>query len=117
MIILSCMLFVHLGSNSERETIYESVRFEQSESEPADRERETASSGPANSARLVPEAVEVGVPVARYPEWDYLISRERGDWATVLEYNPADGRAEQIDSHSRTTSGNRLSHRRARPGS
>src|SRR5215831_1218993 len=80
------------------ETIYESARFEQSESEPADRERETAGSGPANLARLVREAVEVGVPVARYPEWDYLISRERGDWTTVLEYNPADGRAEQIDS-------------------
>ena len=78
------------------ESLYESVRFEQSESEPADREREAAGA-PANLARLTPEEAEVGVPVARYPEWDYLISRDRGEWTTVLEYNPADGRAEQID--------------------
>ena len=34
------------------ETLYEFVRFEHSESEPADRERETGSDGPANVARL-----------------------------------------------------------------
>jgi nitric oxide reductase NorD protein len=79
------------------ETLYESVRFEQSESEPADRERETGGGGEANLARLVPEEIEVGIPVARYPEWDYLISRDRSEWTTVSEYNPADGRAEQID--------------------
>ncbi len=79
------------------ESLYESVRFEQSETEPADREREAAG-GPANLARLTPEEAEVGIPVARYPEWDYLISRDRGEWTTVLEYNPADGRAEQIDN-------------------
>ena len=80
------------------ESLYESVRFEQSETEPADREREAGGSAPANVARLTPEEAEVGIPVARYPEWDYLISRDRGEWTTVLEYNPADGRAEQIDN-------------------
>jgi nitric oxide reductase NorD protein len=80
------------------ESLYESVRFEQSETEPPDRERETGGSAPANVARLTPEEAEVGIPVARYPEWDYLISRDRGEWTTVLEYNPADGRAEQIDN-------------------
>ena len=53
--------------------------------------------GTANFARLVPEDAEVGIPVARYPEWDYMINRERGDWTTVVEYNPTDGRAEQIE--------------------
>ena len=80
------------------ESLYESVRFEQSETEPADREREAGGSAPANVARLTPEEAEVGIPVARYPEWDYVISRDRGEWTTVLEYNPADGRAEQIDN-------------------
>ena len=80
------------------ESLYESVRFEQSEAEPADREREAGGSAPANVARLTPEEAEVGIPVARYPEWDYVISRDRGEWTTVLEYNPADGRAEQIDN-------------------
>jgi nitric oxide reductase NorD protein len=79
------------------ETVYDSVRFEQSERDPADREREAGGGGPANLARLVPEEVEVGIAVARYPEWDYLINRDRSQWATVSEYNPADGRAEQID--------------------
>jgi nitric oxide reductase NorD protein len=79
------------------ETLYESVRFEESEQEPADRERPAGGGKPAKLARLVPEEAEVGVPVARYPEWDYLIGRDRGDWTTVSEYNPADGRAEQID--------------------
>ena len=79
------------------ETLYDSVRFEQSETEPADRERETGSSGPANLARLVPEEAEVGMPVARYPEWDYLISRDRSEWTTVSEYSPTDGPAERID--------------------
>jgi len=80
------------------DTLYESVRFEQSESEPPDRERQSGRGEPANLARLAPDEAEVGIPVARYPEWDYLIGRDRGEWATVLEYNPADGRAEQIDS-------------------
>jgi len=79
------------------ETLYESVRFEQSESLEADREREGGGNGTANFARLVPEDTEVGIPVARYPEWDYMINRERGDWTTVVEYNPTDGRAEQIE--------------------
>jgi nitric oxide reductase NorD protein len=79
------------------ETFYESVRFEQSESESADRDRETSGIGPVNLARLVPEDIEVGIPVARYPEWDYLISRDRAEWATVSEYNPANGRVEEID--------------------
>ena len=62
-----------------------------------DREREGGGNGTANFARLVPEDTEVGIPVARYPEWDYMINRERGDWTTVVEYNPTDGRAEQIE--------------------
>jgi nitric oxide reductase NorD protein len=81
------------------ETLYESVRFEQSESpDDADREREAGQAGTANFSRLVPEDTEVGIPVARYPEWDYLINRERGEWATILEYNPADGSAEQVEA-------------------
>ena len=80
------------------ETLYESVRFEQSEQEPSERERSgEGGSESANLARLVAEDAEVGIPVARYPEWDYQIGRDRGDWTTVLEYNPADGRAERID--------------------
>jgi len=79
------------------ETLHESVRFEQSETLEADRQRESGGDGMANFARLVADDAEVGIPVARYPEWDYLINRERADWTTVLEYNPSDGRVERID--------------------
>lgn len=80
-------------------TVYEAVHFEQLETDAADRERKASAGGEtANLARLVGEDTEVGIPVARYPEWDYMISRERGDWTTVLEYNPPDGRAERIEA-------------------
>ena len=80
------------------EAVYDSVRFEQSETEPADREREGQGEGSTNVAQLVPEEAEVGIPVARYPEWDYLIGRDRSEWTTVSEYNLADGREEKIDA-------------------
>ncbi len=86
------------AAGATAETLYESVRFEQSESEPADRERETRADGQTNLARLAEEEAEVGIPVARYPEWDYLISRDRSEWSTVLEYNPTEGSAEQVDA-------------------
>jgi nitric oxide reductase NorD protein len=79
------------------EALYETVRFEQSETLEAEGERGGGEYGTANFARLVPEDTEVGVPVARYPEWDYMINRERGDWTTVVEYNPTEGRAERIE--------------------
>lgn len=83
---------------AEAETLYEPVRFERSESEPADRDLERGGGAAANQARLGPEDKEVGIAVARYPEWDYLINRDRSEWTAVLEYTPADGRAEQIDA-------------------
>ena len=45
-------------------------------------------------ARAVEE--DAGVPVARYPEWDYLISRERRDWTLVLEHEPPAGDAQPL---------------------
>jgi hypothetical protein len=41
----------------------------------------------------MPQQVDVGIAVVRYPEWYYLIGRDRGERTTVLEYNSADGRA------------------------
>jgi nitric oxide reductase NorD protein len=80
------------------ETIYEAARFAEVE-ESADRERpgETDAGETANLARPVTEDAEVGIPVARYPEWDFLIGRERRDWTTLVEYLPREGRVETID--------------------
>ena len=51
----------------------------------------------ANRATLVPAGREIGIPVARYPEWDFLIGRERGEWTTLVEYAPAQGQGETIE--------------------
>lgn len=83
---------------SAGETIYEAARFAQTEDqqtdreEPGERDREAAT-----PARSVTEEAEIGIPVARYSEWDFLIARERPDWTTLVEYVPPEGRVETID--------------------
>jgi nitric oxide reductase NorD protein len=82
------------------ETAYEPVHFEKAADEPADRERESdagAREG-TNRAKLVPEDAEIGIPVARYPEWDYVIGRDRSEWTTVSEYGAAEGRGTDINA-------------------
>jgi uncharacterized protein YegL len=39
-------------------------------------------------ARERPIAADAGIPVARYPEWDYHLGRARTDWTTILEFEP-----------------------------
>jgi hypothetical protein len=88
------------GPGMDADTIYESVRFEEQEGAVPDREREADDEADAaeeaNRAKLVAADAEVGIPVARYPEWDFLIGRERSEWTTVIEYEPAEGREGRI---------------------
>jgi nitric oxide reductase activation protein len=86
----------------EQETILEAVRFEQEDdAEQPDREREApedaADGQEANRAALVEVDAEVGIPVARYPEWDFLIGRERPEWATLVEYEASEGQADAVE--------------------
>lgn len=81
---------------SAGDTIYETVRLEAAEEEgPTERERDTpdqqTDGQSARRARIVASEEEVGIPVARYPEWDYMIARDRADWTTILEYEPRPG--------------------------
>lgn len=62
----------------EIETIYESIRLER---KPED---EGTATQTAPKVELAPE--DAAVPIAKYPEWDYLIGRERPDWTTVVDY-------------------------------
>jgi nitric oxide reductase NorD protein len=83
----------------EADTVFAAARFERRDEKP-DREREAeepAAAHTANRTALVRADEEVGIPVARYPEWDFLIGRDRHEWTTVLEYEPAEGRAGQIE--------------------
>ena len=92
------------AENEEAELLFESVRIEQQEEDdesPPDREREEhepCEDEEVNRATVSTQAYEEeGIPVARYPEYDYLTGRERSEWATIVEYPPAPGPAGRID--------------------
>lgn len=50
--------------------------------------------GPGHAAEA--RIAEIGVPIARYPEWDHRIGAERPDWTTLVDYAPRLGDAEAI---------------------
>jgi nitric oxide reductase NorD protein len=90
------------GSAAAADIIDESVRFERLDhGGDADRQRQAPARPPAdepfNRAALAPVDDGTGIPVARYPEWDYLIGQDRPDWTTLVEYCGIDGRAATID--------------------
>ena len=82
------------------ETILESVRMTEKESE-QDSERRNKNDDdqvPANRAArvtLVPE--EAGIPIARHPEWDHISGILRHDWTTIVEFRPRPASAASID--------------------
>ncbi|MBN9507502.1 MAG: VWA domain-containing protein, partial [Alphaproteobacteria bacterium] len=83
------------GNPETAEMLPEAVRVEAEERDDGrgDRQGEAA---PDETGRARPVAAledEAGIEVARYPEWDYLIGRERPDWTTVLEFEPPLGPA------------------------
>lgn len=90
------------SASADAETIFEAVRFDQiaADTEAPDRQRGTRNDEAAdgsNRAALIHADEEIGIPVARYAEWDYLIGQDRAEWTTLLEYEPEDGRAAKID--------------------
>ena len=72
------------------ETVLDSVRIEKREDKEQRQKSENSDDGqPANrAARLSVVDEDVGVPVARYPEWDYVMAGERAEWATLVEFRP-----------------------------
>lgn len=81
----------------DEELIFESVRIERQEEDDdkPDRERDEDDGNPeedanrASASEARPE--EDGIPVAKYPEFDYVVGAERPDWATIVEYRPRPG--------------------------
>jgi nitric oxide reductase NorD protein len=88
---------------AEEELLDESVRIvrqEEKDLNPPDRERQEPErdEGSTNRARPVEEEpVDIGIPVARYPEHDHLTGRDRPDWVTVKEYEPHLGNPDEIE--------------------
>ncbi len=80
--------------------VVDTARMERRENddEDVDREREEeADEDGLNEAPVARESpVEGGLPIARYPEYDYQAGRERSDWTTVVEYDPPAGAADRI---------------------
>jgi hypothetical protein len=86
--------------SDDSETITDSVRITHAEDEsrPHHRKRAEEDTTKANrSARIVAVEQDVGIPVARYSEWDYLLGSERIEWTTVLEYEPRPAPSTVID--------------------
>ena len=88
----------------EAELLFEQVRIERRErndATPPDRERQGDDPRERESAHRARPAsamrADEGIPVARYPEYDYATGRERADWTTINEYRPKPGPASRID--------------------
>jgi hypothetical protein len=78
------------AQSEEADVIYDSFHIKQAEEDqPHHCERTEQDPDQAHQAARV-QAVEedVGMPVARYPEWDHLLGRERPEWTQVLEFEP-----------------------------
>jgi nitric oxide reductase NorD protein len=87
---------------AEAEQLFDSIRIEQQEENddaPPDQEREEQEESDDEDAnRVNMELLEQdGVPVARYPEYDYVTSSNRPDWTTLVEFAPPPGNARDID--------------------
>ncbi|WP_340117796.1 VWA domain-containing protein [Pelagibius sp. 7325] len=81
--------------DEEVEVVLDSARLEQRDDQEPDREREEEEEEPQDDSESAPLARETladqGIPVARYPEFDYQTGRERSEWTTVVEYDPPAG--------------------------
>lgn len=78
------------------EVVYDSVRIEQRDDQPGERDQ-TEDDSEVGRARTAPPDPDLGVAVARYPEWDYLAARMHPDWTTLVEYRPRPSRPQIID--------------------
>lgn len=72
------------------------VREEEKDGAPSDRtETEQRREQPLARLTVVERELD-GVPVARYPEFDYVSGRDRPEWVSVKEYQPRPGPAGMI---------------------
>lgn len=86
----------------ETEFLFDAVDIEEQEEDdaaPPNREREEQLENEETDANRVNFSVEDegGIPVARYPEYDYLTGRSRPEWTTLVEYAPPPGKASMIE--------------------
>jgi len=76
-----------------------------------DREEPDDSEEPDHVSPISVQDEEAGIPIARYPEYDYVAACERSDWTTLVEYDPPIGDPHGIDLilERRSVEANRIS--------
>ncbi len=91
--------FGESAAGDAAETLLEAVRIERREDAPRGEREAPEERADEAAGRAAPASAdaEIGIPVARYPEWDFLIARDRADWTTLVEYAAPEGRAAAID--------------------
>jgi nitric oxide reductase NorD protein len=72
------------------DTVLDSVRIEQRDDKDSRQKNEPAEDDrPASrAARLTAVEDDIGIPVASYPEWDFVAAEERAEWTTIVEFEP-----------------------------
>src|SRR6202043_2488023 len=84
--------------SDEQDVIIETVRIEPAQDLDDDHDLENSTPednvGRATAREL---RTDEGVPVGKYAEYDYLLGRERPEWATVVEYQPQPADATLLD--------------------
>ncbi len=84
----------------DSEMLFDSAQIEEPDDpeQPADNERDEPEPGDDQAAPISVEVVEEdGIPVARYPEYDYLTGRKRREWTTIVEFAPRPGSLRVIE--------------------
>ncbi len=84
----------------DSEMVFDSARIEELEDpeQPPDNERDELEPGDDPATPVSIEVMEEdGVPVARYPEYDYLTGRKRREWTTIVEFAPRPGPLRTIE--------------------
>lgn len=86
----------------EAEQLFEAIHIERQRDDddtPPDREREEIEEDEDDETNKmnVEFTEEDGIPVARYPEYDYITGRSRPEWTTIVEHVPTPGTAHKID--------------------
>jgi nitric oxide reductase activation protein len=86
----------------EDEQMFDSIRIEQQlddNSDQPDQERKENDQNEELSEKPVQLEIQKseGIPVARYPEYDYLTGRERPDWTTIIDYRPPIGSIKNVE--------------------
>lgn len=74
--------------SDEQDVIVETVRIERTQDLDDDHLYSSTPDDDVGQATARELRTDDGVPVGKYAEYDYLLGRERSEWATVVEYQP-----------------------------